>query len=161
MKALIVIDVQNSFIKERTDHLPKKIAGYIKRNEFQVIVFTKFVNKPNSNFVHSLKWKKSFDPPETDIADELKAWANKENTFKKASYSVFKSVPLKKYLQKHEVDELVMCGVDTDACVLASAYEAFDLGYKVHIPKELCASAAKEDLHSVAMAILKRNIELK
>lgn len=38
---------------------------------------------------------------------------------------------LHQYLQKHHVDELVICGLATDRCVMFSALDAVKLGYRV------------------------------
>jgi nicotinamidase-related amidase len=51
---------------------------------------------------------------------------------------------------------LVICGIDSDACVLATAFEAFDLGYHVKINFDLTYSS--NDLHKAAQLIAERNI---
>lgn len=50
IKALIIIDIQNYFINKLTKSLPEKILMYINENDYNFIIFTKFINKENSNF---------------------------------------------------------------------------------------------------------------
>ncbi len=72
-KALLVIDVQNYFMNPLTKSLPSKIKGYIEKHgkEFEVIVFTNFINDPSSNSYKS-GWEECTKPPEIEIVDELK-----------------------------------------------------------------------------------------
>lgn len=44
-KALVIIDLQNYYINETTKHLPSKIKDYIESNNFEFVLFTKYINK--------------------------------------------------------------------------------------------------------------------
>lgn len=48
---------------------------------------------------------------------------------------------------------LVMCGVATDCCVLATAYAAADSGRSVTVVSDACAGAT-DDAHEQAIALL-------
>lgn len=50
--------------------------------------------------------------------------------------------------------ELVLCGVSTDCCVLATALAAVDAGARVRVVADACA--AEPELHAAALAILRR-----
>lgn len=158
-KALIVIDVQNCFINKQTSFLPKKIASYIKRNKFDYLLFTKFINKNNSNFFTILNWRKCTSSPETDIHNELNKFITKDNLFKKNTYSIFKAKGFSNFLKKNKITTLYLCGIDTNACVLASAFEGFDLNYKVKIIESLCFSHSGKNFHNSAIKIIKKCIE--
>jgi nicotinamidase-related amidase len=159
--ALIVIDVQTYFVNWHTKNLPKRIAGFIKRNEgkFDFVIFTRFVNKKDSNFVKCLDWRECFDPTQTGIHPELLDLASKNIVFEKTSYSIFKSKPLKRFLRENGIKRLVLCGIDIDACVLASAFEAFDLGYDVKILAGLSLSHSGGKLNEAALEIIKKNLQ--
>lgn len=159
--ALVVIDVQNHFVNRHTKNLPKRIAGFIKRNEgkFDFVIFTRFINKEDSNFVKCLEWKECFDLPETGIHHELLDHANKNKIFEKNSYSIFKSKPLNRFLKRNRISKLFLCGIDIDACLLASAFEAFDLGYDLKILTELSFSSSGGKLNEAALEIIKRNLQ--
>lgn len=156
--ALVVIDVQNYFVNEQTKDLPDKIAKFIKDNKFDFVLFSRFVNNKSSNFVKLLNWRKSFLPPDTDIHSALREFSNSSNTFKKSAYSVFKSPGFVDFLNKNNISKLSLCGIDTDSCVLASAYDAFDLGYEVKVLVNLSKSHSGEDFDNAAIKIINKSI---
>ncbi|MBU2579185.1 cysteine hydrolase [Patescibacteria group bacterium] len=157
--ALIIIDAQNYFVNKFTKSLPEKIAKHMSKTDYDFVVFTKFINKKGSNFFKLLNWKKCLSGPETEIHNSLIKFARKENVFTKNSYSIFKAKGINEYFQKNKIKSLYLCGVDTDACVLASAFEGFDLGYDVKIIKELCCSHSGKSFHNSALKIIKKHIE--
>ncbi len=158
-KALIVVDVQNYFMNEYTKSIPDKIAHFIQSNKFDIVLFTKFVNHRGSNFFKLLDWKRCLGSPDTDIHPTLVKFINKNNLFEKASYSVFKSDKLVKILKKNNINQVFLCGIDIDACVLSSAFDGFDLGYEVHILRNLSLSHSGKKLDSAALEIINKNLE--
>jgi nicotinamidase-related amidase len=50
--------------------------------------------------------------------------------------------------------DLVLCGLSTDCCVLATALGAVDAGARVRVVADACA--AERELHDAALAILRR-----
>lgn len=157
--ALIVIDVQNYFVNKNTKILPQKIANFIENNKFDFVLFTKFVNKEDSNFFKIFDWKKCTDSPDIDIHSALVKFVDKNNAFEKSTYSIFKCEKLAKFLKKNKITKLFLCGIDTDACILASAYDGFDLGYYIEILKDLCLSHSGEKLNNSALNIIEKNLQ--
>lgn len=96
---------------------------------------------------------------ETEIHNSLINFINEKNIFTKTSYSIFKSKWFNEYLEKNKITSLYLCWVDTDACVLASAFEAFDLGFDIKIIKELSYSGSGKNLHNSAIKIIEHCIE--
>ena len=160
-KALIVIDVQNYLINERTKHLPKKIAEFITKSDFDVVIFTKFVNKETSSFARFLGYRKAMNPPDIDIHKDLVEFISDRNVFDKSTYSAFQVDKFREFLEKNDIRELYFCGMDTDACILASAFSAFDFGYIPHVLKELSLSHSGEEMDSSAIKIIEHNLEKK
>lgn len=136
---LVIIDVQKCFLNEFSEKVPLKIRNYLRKNKHKhsSFIFTKFVNKPNSQFVKYLKWDGCMPPKEAELADELKEFVNKKNTFEKSTYSIFKSKPIINFIKKSKIKKIYFCGLTSDGCVLASALEGFDLGFEIYIIKEL------------------------
>jgi len=157
MKALIVIDVQKGFLKPQVKGLPARIAKHIRAGSYDAVLFTQFINHHGSNFVTWLGWKKVYEAPETDIANELLEFVTKENVFTKSTYSAFKSARLVKYLRQQSIDAVALCGLESDGCVLASAYEAFDLGFEVEVLRTLMRSTTT--LNKATENVIKRNID--
>jgi len=158
-KALIIIDVQNYFVNELTKLIPENIVKHLNKADYDYIVFTKFINKEGSNFFKLLNWKKMPSGYETEIHNSLIKFVDKNNVFTKNSYSIFKARGLNNFLKKNKVGALFLCGIDTEACVLASAFEAFDLGFDVKIIKELCSSHSSTSLHKAALNIINKCIQ--
>lgn len=80
------------------------------------------------------------------------------------SYSAFfdnargRSTGLEDYLRKNKVDEVYFVGVATDYCVVYSAIDAIDLGFKVFVIADACAGIdlqkgdVEKSLHAIAAA---------
>lgn len=158
-KALIVIDVQNYFVNEKTKKIPRKIANFIRNKKFDFVLFTRFINNKSSNFYKILNWKKCLTSPDTDIHRDFSQFVKSGNLFEKATYSAFKSKKLTRFLKSKGIDELFLCGIDIDACVLATAFDAFDLGYKIHILKDLSKSHSGRKFDRSALNIIEKCLE--
>lgn len=154
--ALVVLDMQNCFVKKSI--LPVRIKTHIQKSNYDVIVFSRFKNVKGSNFVKKLGWTSCQESPGTDIVEELSGLASHSKIFDKKTYSVFKAKGFLPFLRRNKITALYLCGVDVDACVLASAYEAFDLGYDVRVLKQLTESKSKV-LGESAKKIIKRNLD--
>ena len=158
--ALVVVDVQNYFVNKYTTNIAKRISDFISKHgqDFDSVIFTKFVNKEDSSHAKLLNWRKCFTSPDTDISPELSKFVNKNNVFVKSGYSEFKSKGFRDFLKKNDIKKLVFCGIDTDACILATAFDAFDQGYEVEILEDLCGSHSGKDFHECAMRIMRKSI---
>ncbi len=65
---------------------------------------------------------------------------------------------MNKALKKNNIQVVDLCGFDTDCCVLATAYDLFDLGIKPVVLENLTWSTSKDQLHKSAIKMLNRNI---
>ena len=139
-QALLIVDVQNYFINKYTQKIPNLIKTLIEENSFKTIIFSQFINTPDSLFVTEQDFTGCLKSPYIDIVDELKPWLKKDNLFTKCAYSVFTNPKFNKYLKKNKLEELVIVGLDTDFCVLADCFNAFDKGYKISVVSNCTAS---------------------
>jgi len=156
--ALIILDLQNCFITDKTEFLPQKIKKHIESQKYDFIIFSKFINSESSNFVKKLRWNKCKISPDIDIVFELSEIALENHIFEKSTYSIFKSKQFVDFLSQNKISKLYFCGLDLDACVLASVFEAFDLGFDFEILYDLSGSSAKIDIDDSAKQIIKRNL---
>ena len=160
--ALVVIDVQNFFAVEKAKDLPIKIAEHIKENKYDYVLFTIMRFDPSSNFEKILHWPGPTKSPEIDIHPALIPFTKPETTFEKTTYSAFKSVPFTDFLRKHQITRLFICGINIDACVLSSAFEAFDFGLDVQILEELSSvSSSKQEYEDAGRTIIRRSLKRK
>ena len=74
----------------------------------------------------------------------------------KKTASAFASPHYMAALDKADPLFLVVCGIETDYCVLATVIDALNKGYYVIIPKDACASSKKEVGQNNAIGIFER-----
>ncbi|WP_461328595.1 cysteine hydrolase family protein [Bradyrhizobium liaoningense] len=72
-------------------------------------------------------------------------WRSTDLTFVKKRYSAFFKTPLDEALAKIDPSELVLCGVNTHACVRMAAIDAYQRDYRVVIARE-CVGSNNEEL---------------
>jgi nicotinamidase-related amidase len=158
-QVLLIVDVQNYFINKFTQHVPGMIKKLIEANNFPMIAFSQFINSPDSQFVKCLNFTGCMRPPFINIVSDLQPWVKRDNVFSKNTFSVFANPKFENHLKKKNVDELVIVGLDTDYCVLADCFNAFDRGYKITVVDNCCASFTNGPKgHQAALEIIKNNL---
>ena len=157
METLVVIDVQKGYMKPEYAGLPDRIRKHIDHSGYDHILFGKFMNQKGSNFVRLLGQDNFYDPEETNIVPELADLAVPERTFERTAYSLFKSSKFRAYLEGEGIRRMDLCGLVADSCVLATAFEGFDLGYEMRVLRR--PMETKENLIDPTEAIFKRNID--
>ncbi|MBT9258663.1 MAG: cysteine hydrolase [Clostridiales bacterium] len=78
-----------------------------------------------------------------------------EAIFDKEGYSAFSSAEFRRWMEREKVSRLVLAGVETDACVLATALDAVDEGIFVTIAEDAVTSQDLE-AHEGALRIYRR-----
>lgn len=72
-----------------------------------------------------------------------------EMTFvEKKNYSAFPGNRLEKLLRKEQIDEVYLCGINTDFCVFATALDAFQMKFKVFVIEDAVTSIAGKAGHA-------------
>ena len=153
---LVVIDVQKYFVSEYRTEVPRKIARYIDSEKLDKLLFARFINDPKSNFPKTMDPERCVTSPDTDIAPELERFTTDDNVFSKAAFSVFANKELASQIDRNSL--LLLCGLSTECCVLASAFNAFEEGYQVNVLKDLCASRTKQR-HQVGLELMEKNMK--
>lgn len=151
--ALVVIDVQNWSVNRHTKDVPKKIADHISRkgSKYDYVLFTKSRNSKSFNLYRLMGVHSGTKGPALEMRHEIARFLTKGNVFNKTTYSAFKSKAFSSYLKKNKITKLYLCGINTDKCVLATAFEAFDLGYDVTVLGNLCGSVNGNASHKAAL----------
>ena len=96
------------------------------------------------------------DPAFLDLVAPLAALARPDEVVDKPTYSVFALPGFAERLDARKVDTLVVSGVETDACVLASVMGAVDRGFHVVLPVDAVASASAAAHEAVLSHLLPR-----
>lgn len=159
-KILIVIDVQNGFIK--TDYArgkASKITKLIASGLFDKVVATKFTNYTDSMCEKCFNWSELKTSEQTDLYDNLETIA--DETFTKTTYNCVndKFIELLVKLNSGKLPEKVyLCGLDTDACVLATAIGLFERSITPIVLENYCFSTGGNEYHNVGLKCLERLI---
>lgn len=145
MDAIIIVDVQKAFpipsalvqrIEERSRSFPRRI-------------FTRFVNPPGSLF--RTKLKRSACPPEAEETNLVIKPSPDDWVIEKPRYSL---APREvERIADAGIRQVLVCGVDTDACVLGVVFSLFDAGIDCEVDPELCWSST--GLHDAALRIIR------
>lgn len=150
---LLVIDVQKAFINENTIQVVERIRDLINNNEYDNVIFTRFINYNDSIWVQKLNYKECI----TDDSKRLMIDTKNNLVFDKNKYSALTN-ELKKYFEDNKIDNIYLCGIDTECCILKTALDLFEDKYNVYVLKNYCACTHGELRHNNAIEILKRNI---
>lgn len=143
-EALIIVDVQHAF------PVPPKLVAGIRRyaRRFKLRIFTRFENPEGSLFRKLLKME-SCPPghPETALRIEPEKG---DVVLPKRGYGLSPAQVAR--LKRLGVKRAVVCGVDTDACVLGVMFSLFDGGIDCRVKPDLCASST--GLHRAGLKII-------
>ncbi len=151
--ALVVVDMQNGFFNDNTRHILPFVQRLVGDDRWDVLAFTRFVNRPDSGYVRWMGWSRFMAPPEIDIIDPLRPLAR--DVFDKCGYSAF-TPEFCRFISERETQKLVLCGVATDGCVLKTAIDAFERGIEPVVVVDACASHAGPEIHEAGLTLLRR-----
>jgi nicotinamidase-related amidase len=93
--------------------------------------------------------------PWTEIADGLAA--DGDHVLAKKRYGAFSGNGLDFLLGNLGVETLVLAGVETEICILATAYHAFNVDYRVVVASDGTAGLER-DLADAALRIIRREV---
>lgn len=76
----------------------------------------------------------------------------------KRTFDSFQGTPLELLLRCMKKDTLLIAGCNTNTCVLATAFGAYNRGFRVVVVSDCVASAYGDDLHEFALANIQRRL---
>ncbi len=129
---LLVVDVQNALIDEHP-YNEQRVIENIKN-----LIITARDNQKEVLFV------RHDDGKGTELENGTHGWHiydevspnGDELIFEKHYNSAFRRTGLKEYLDKKNVDTIILVGLQTEYCIDATCKSAFDQDYKIIIPEE-------------------------
>lgn len=150
---LIIVDVQKGFITEQSKHVIRPIQEL--QHRFKHVVVAKFSNPDHSPFRSILNYHK--------LAPHSK---ESELTFMPREDAFLIDRPLytcvtralKSHLKEIDKNEVFLCGVATEACVLKTALDLFESNIRTWLIADLCASDQGDEYHLPAISLLKKLI---
>lgn len=150
--AWVVVDVQHAFDCPATVDLAAAITAAIRRQPGPVYALVQ-TNPPGGPLRTLRGWHGAGTDSETRLLSPLNATG--AAVYAKTGYGAASPLPVDELRRYRTV---YLTGVDTDACVLATAYALFDAGVNVTVLTDLCWSAGGPDLHEAALTILRRQL---
>lgn len=152
-KALLIVDVQNGFVNEKTKHIPMLVEKL--QYSYDLVIATRFINLPDSPFRRLIKWDHL--SPDTDEIEF--AFKPKEGVvvIDKYIYSCIDE-PFLRLLKDKGIEAVDICGIDTDICVTKCAVDLFERNITPYVLKDYCATHADADVQESALIILARYI---
>ena len=167
----LVIDMQRLFAEKTAWHTPA-LADLVPAVERLLRdgparrIFARFTTPDTATEARG-RWREYYrrwdavtgarlDPGLLDLVAPLAALARPGEAVDKPTYSVFAVPGFAERLEAMGVDTLVMSGVETDVCVLASLYGAVDRGFHVVLPIDAVASSSRTAHEAVLDHLLPR-----
>ena len=156
----VVIDMQNGFLNEHSNHIVKNVAGLINRLQglSVPVVFSRFLNFAGSPYETLIDWDRVQGEPETDIVAELAPLV--EELIDKNFYTALTS-DFVELIREHDWKTIILSGIATESCVLKTAVDAFELGLRPIVISDACASDVGPDSHSAGLIVLESLIGKK
>jgi nicotinamidase-related amidase len=166
--AILIIDMLNDFflderLSERRKELCEKINDLIdwgRKNKLKIIwVRQEFKIDLSDSFLPMRKKQihKTIEKTEgSQILDELHRLPKDLEIIKKR-YSAFYKTGLDELLEKEEISRLILCGINTHACVRMAAIDAFQRDLEVIIAAD-CVESYDKEHHDISLRYLGRDI---
>jgi len=157
---LLVIDVQNGFLRNNaTRQCAQKIGNLLNSNLFNIVTATQFRNRPESPYRRFLGWSKMVSLEEQQLIPAVKE--NAVAVFEKFIYTCVNNDfmdSMKKLNNNKLPQQIFLCGIDTDSCVLKIAVDLFEHNIQPLILKAYCNSNGGAGSHRAGITALKRFI---
>lgn len=152
-KALLIVDVQNGFVNEKTKHIPALVERL--QYDYDLVIATRFINLPDSPYRRLIKWEHlSPETNEIELAFKPKGDAI---IIDKNIYSCIDDSFLN-LLKEKGIEAVDICGIDTDICVTKCAVDLFERNMTPYVLRDYCATHADADIQEAALVILARYI---
>jgi nicotinamidase-related amidase len=154
--ALLLVDVQRGFLTPATREIVPLIGSFLDDHagDFELVLASRFCNGPDSPCRRLLAFGGVSGPPDTDLCEGVERPGM--IVLHKTTYAL--GEPLGELLAEHSIQRLFLAGMDTHACVLHEALDAFDRGIRPVVIEELCASGDGAEAHRCALHVLRQSV---
>ena len=152
---LVLVDLQNGFLCPETKGLAERIFSLLEERAFDFVVGTRFENQPESLFVRQIGWDGLMDRESQALLPGIEKRCDR--IFSKTGYTCM-TPEFRSFLTEKGITELYFAGMDTEACVLKSAVDAFESGIPCRVFRDACASSMGTASHEAGLLVLKNLI---
>lgn len=156
MKIILLMDIQEGYMREEFRDLPIKIHDYLQTHHYDLKIATRHVNKNDTLhkadiYIRTMTMfssKSKVIEPIDKIADFVLI---------KSTYTGL-TPDVMKLLEKNDVKEVYLAGMNTETSILATAFDLFDRGIKPIVLANLCNSVYGPLMHQAALEIIRSAI---
>lgn len=151
--ALLVVDVQQGFINQHTAPILPRLAAALSR--YPLVAAARYYNPEGSAVRRQFDWHRfAHGSPECQLAFAPPPDAF---VFDKPIYNAC-GPELDGWLKRNGVEQVDVCGINTEVCVFVTAAGLFDGGYRVRALTDLCASTRGPSHHEAGCIALRHTI---
>lgn len=164
--ALVVVDLQNGFLNAKSEHVIPVVVRLVEEwaSKGWPIFMTQFYNLPGSKWESLIGWRRLRQSPEVDLHEAIQPYVEHATIVRKENLYTSVTGPLREAVEKEDWPEVVICGVATESCVLATAVDIFELDrpdIRPIVVRDACASHAGLPAHDAGILVLERFIGRK
>jgi nicotinamidase-related amidase len=154
-----VVDVQNGFVTPESQLAVPVIAQLVAdwASAGGSVVFSRYVNYSGSEFERLMNWRGLYGPPDTDLVPDLKPNGPGGSVIDKRTYSGVTPEFLR-LVHRNRWTDVVVCGIDTELCVLATVFDVFDNGLTPWVVTDASASTGGQAFHEAGLLVMARGI---
>lgn len=152
MNLLLVIDLQNEFINQYSKSAINDISDLIRKNTFDKIIFTRFINDKN-NPCYKIGRKWCLSKKSQNIC--IDTWHH--IIVDKWTYTAYNE-EIKNFINKNNIKNIYLCGIDAECCVYVTALNMFENNLNVFVLKDYIYSTIWNAEKNQVIEMLKRSI---
>lgn len=160
---LMVVDVQHGFVNDQSAHVVPVVAVLTRAwlDAGGQVIFTRYRNEPGSLYERLIGWYELHAEQQIALAPEVESFLAEPGTsvVDKTVYTALTAEGLA-LIEAGGYTDVVVCGIATDACVLATVISAFDHGLTPWVVTDACASNASRheaaEVHRMALVLMGR-----
>jgi len=155
--------MQKGFLNSKSEHILPAVTTLMDAwwNRSWPIFLTQFYNLPGSKWETLIGWQRLRHSPETDLHEAIKKYSEYATIVRKENLYTSITGDLQEAIKREDWQEVVLCGVATESCVLATAVDLFELakgGIRPIVVRDACASHAGASVHEAGILVLERFI---
>lgn len=153
-RALIVVDMQRGFLGENNQALISNVQAVLAQAKYEMYVEAVFHAEKGSLWDIQTGWTFPLEETVSELGDVLRdKGAVKVIKTTKSAFGGDRD--LMALFKQKGIEEVHIVGVDTNDCILATAYDSFDGGFFTYVIEECVASSAGKTLHQDALEIMR------
>ena len=152
---LILVDIQNGLCNEFTRPILERLCPFLAEYRFEKVIATKFINTPDSLFQKELEYRGLVTAEDRRLADGILPFVSA--VYLKDRYDCIDDVFLQQLRLLNDgvmPEQVLLAGMDTEACILMMAAGLFDRGIRPIVLADFVASSQGEDAHLNGLSVL-------